>query len=110
MSPTIILKDGKPVMTLGAAGGPTIITQVVQALVNVIDLEMPLHDALAIPRLHHQWKPDRLFIEPSMSQNLRIELQARGHRLAERSHRGATQMIGLSERGEFIAVAEPRLN
>ena len=109
MSPTIVLQDGKPVMTLGAAGGPTIITQVVQALVNVIDLDMPLHEALALPRLHHQWKPDRLFIEPSMPQNLRLELQSRGHRLAERRHRGATQMIGLSEHGGFIAVAEPRL-
>lgn len=109
MSPTIVLKGGKPVMTLGAAGGPTIITQVVQALVNVIDLNMPLKEALAAPRLHHQWKPDRLFIESTVSQASRVELKARGHRLAERNNRGATQIIGLTEEGAFIAVSEPRL-
>ena len=66
MSPTIVLKDGKPVMTLGAAGGPTIITQVVQALINVIDLGMSPQEAVAAPRIHHQWLPDKLFVEQTM--------------------------------------------
>lgn len=109
MSPTIVLKDGLPVMTLGAAGGPTIITQVVQALVNVIDLGMPLHEALAAQRVHHQWKPDQLYIEPVMAQPLRAELQALGHTLVERKHFGATQIIGLTGDDDFIAVSEPRL-
>lgn len=109
MSPTIVLKDGQPVMTLGAAGGPTIITQVVQALVNVIDLDMSLQEALEAPRLHHQWKPDTLFIEPVMSDALRDELTRRGHLLEEREHFGATQIIGLSKTGDFISVSEPRL-
>jgi len=109
MSPTIVLKDGLPVMTLGAAGGPTIISQVVQALVNVIDLNMPLDEALKAHRLHHQWKPDQLFIEPEMNSELRAELINRGHLLKERRHFGATQIIGLDKEGRFIAVSEPRL-
>jgi len=109
MSPTIVLKNGQPVLTLGAAGGPTIISQVVQALVNVIDLGMPLHEALAVQRVHHQWKPDQLYIEPVMTQPLRAELQVRGHTLVERKHFGATQIIGLTGGDDFIAVSEPRL-
>lgn len=109
MSPTIVLKDGQPVLTVGAAGGPTIITQVVQALVNVIDLGMPLQDSLAAQRIHHQWKPNQLFIEPAMSDEVRNELTERGHLLVERRHFGATQIIGLDEEGEFVAVSEPRL-
>ncbi len=57
MSPTLVLKDGKPLLTTGAAGGPTIITQVVQSLVNIIDRGMPVREALAAPRVHHQWRP-----------------------------------------------------
>lgn len=109
MSPTIVLKDGQPVLTVGAAGGPTIITQVVQALVNVIDLGMPLQDALAAQRIHHQWKPNQLFIEPAMSDEVRSELTKRGHLLMERRHFGATQIIGLDQEGDFVAVSEPRL-
>ena len=109
MSPTIVLKNGEPIMTLGAAGGPTIISQVVQALVNVIDLRMPLQEALQVHRIHHQWKPDQLFIEPEMSTELRTDLRTRGHTLVERKHFGATQIIGRTEGGDFIAVSEPRL-
>lgn len=110
MSPTIVLKDGQPILTLGAAGGPTIITQVVQALVNVIDLNMPLNKALAAQRIHHQWQPNRLFIEPGMDIKLRAALFGDGHVLLESEHIGATQIIGVDGKGGFIAVSEPRLN
>ncbi len=109
MSPTIILKDGKPVMTLGAAGGPTIITQVVQALINVIDLGMPPQEAVAAPRIHHQWLPDRLFVEQAMPAEVQVDLQKRGHALKIGRHRGATQFIGLTKQGRFVAESEPRL-
>ena len=68
MSPTIVLKDGKPVMTVGAAGGPTIITQAVWAIVNRLDLGMNIGDAIARPRIHHQWSPDQLLVENSLDQ------------------------------------------
>src|SRR5690625_8018894 len=64
MSPTIVLDaEGEPVLTLGAAGGPTIITQVVLGLVHTLGLEQPLDVALETPRIHHQWRPDALFVE-----------------------------------------------
>jgi gamma-glutamyltranspeptidase/glutathione hydrolase len=108
MSPTLVLKEGKPVMTLGAAGGPTIITQVVQALVNVIDLNLSVEDSLAAQRVHHQWKPDMLLVETNMPEALAKGLEQKGHKLYPRGHFGATQMIRL--KGErFEAVTEPRV-
>jgi len=109
MSPTIVLKDGKPIMTLGAAGGPTIITQVVQALINVIDLGMTPQEAVSAPRIHNQWLPERLFVESALSIEIQAGLERRGHRLKQGRHRGATQFIALTKQGEFVAESEPRL-
>lgn len=109
MSPTILLKGDKPVMTLGAAGGPTIITQVVQALVNSLDLNMSLEDALAQVRVHHQWKPDVLLTEAIMPQAAQEQLKARGHNIRVRNYMGATQAIKLDDRGEFVTASEPRV-
>ncbi|MDO3380565.1 gamma-glutamyltransferase [Gilvimarinus algae] len=108
MSPTLLLKDGKPVMTLGAAGGPTIITQVVQAIINHIDLGLPLYEALIEPRIHHQWRPDTLYLEPSASESLRESLFALGHEIKPLGPYGSTQAIEWRN-GRFTAVAEPRL-
>lgn len=109
MSPTMVTRDGKPVLTLGAAGGPTIITQVVQTLVNHIDLEMPLEDALVMDRIHHQWRPNQLFVEKTLIDPLRAALESKGHELRRLGDYGSTQAIGLDEQGRFISVAEPRL-
>lgn len=109
MSPTIVLKDNKPVMTLGAAGGPTIITQVVQALVNHLDLEKPLYEAVATPRVHHQWKPAQLYVEKSMAPEVRSALEAKGHKTKTMGPYGSTQAIVLDGKGNFVSVAEPRL-
>ncbi|MEC9092773.1 MAG: gamma-glutamyltransferase, partial [Planctomycetota bacterium] len=66
MSPTIVLKNGKPVMTVGAAGGPKIITQSLLATLGFIELGLPIDKALSQPRFHHQWSPDRILVESSM--------------------------------------------
>lgn len=108
MSPTIVLKDGVPVLTLGAAGGPTIINQVVQVLVNHLDLEMPLGEAVATPRVHHQWMPNRLVVEGALSDEVQVVLQEKGHEVKVWGTFGATQAIGL-QGGVFNAVAEPRV-
>jgi len=108
MSPTIVLKNGKPVVTIGAAGGPTIINQVVQGLVNRLVLDLPYEEALSRPRVHHQWQPDRVLIDPSASDELRAGLEKRGHELVTWPGFGSAQMLGL-EKGKFVAVAEPRL-
>lgn len=82
MSPTIVLKDGRPRLLLGAQGGPTIITSVTQVLIDVIDFGMNVQQAVDFPRFHHQWMPDLLYMEPSgVSADTRKALQALGHRL-----------------------------
>jgi gamma-glutamyltranspeptidase/glutathione hydrolase len=79
MVPTIVLRDGKPYMVLGAPGGPRIITAVLQVLLNVIDFGMNIQDAVDAPRFHHQWKPDRLYLENGISPDTVALLKARGH-------------------------------
>jgi gamma-glutamyltranspeptidase/glutathione hydrolase len=108
MSPTIVLKDGTPVLTLGAAGGPTIITQVVQAIINHVDLGMALPDAVGAPRLHHQWRPDRVTVEQTVDTTLIESLKKRGHEINTRTSMGSTQAISLTDDGNLIGVHDPR--
>jgi gamma-glutamyltranspeptidase/glutathione hydrolase len=79
MTPTMILRDGKPFMVLGAPGGPRITTAVLQVILNVIDFGMNIQDAVDAPRFHHQWRPDRLFLENGVSPDTVELLKARGH-------------------------------
>jgi len=109
MSPTVVLKDGRPILTLGAAGGPTIITQVVQAIVHHLDLGRPLPEAVAAPRIHHQWKPDVLRVERSLPEPVVEDLKRLGHKVERTGRLGTLQAIGLTPDGQFIAVREPRL-
>ncbi|WP_211224534.1 gamma-glutamyltransferase [Marinimicrobium agarilyticum] len=109
MSPTVLTREGKPVLTLGAAGGPTIITQVLQTLINHIDLGMGLEDAMRMARVHHQWRPNELFVEKTLVDPIREALKEKGHSLRQLGDYGSTQAIGLDEQGHFVSVAEPRL-
>lgn len=110
MSPTIVLKDGQPVMACGAAGGPKIITQVILTLVNHLDLKMTLADSIAAPRFHHQWSPDRVAIEPDLPQAVRKALTERGHRLEIKEDSGVTTGITILESDGFTAVSDPRIS
>jgi gamma-glutamyltranspeptidase/glutathione hydrolase len=110
MSPTIVLQDGQPILSVGAAGGPTIITQVVQALVRTIDLKQPLPEALAQPRIHHQWSPDEVRIESRYPETLQSSLTARGHKLKEVRNMGVSQAIAREPAtSQFIGVHDPRV-
>ncbi|ESY74205.1 gamma-glutamyltransferase [Mesorhizobium sp. M0051] len=64
MSPTVVAKDGKPFMVIGSPGGSRIITITLEAIVNVIDHGMNIQEAIDAPRIHHQWLPDKVYIEP----------------------------------------------
>lgn len=108
MSPTLVLQKDMPVMTVGAAGGPTIITQVAQALINRLALNYSAEEALAAVRVHHQWRPDAVYIDSFASDALQNALKKYGHNLKVWPPYGATQAI-VFEDGEFQAVAEPRL-
>jgi gamma-glutamyltranspeptidase/glutathione hydrolase len=110
MSPTIVLDPaGQPFMTVGAAGGPKIITQVILAISNVIDLQDDLTAALARPRFHHQWSPGQLWIESSFDPSVLKRLEQIGHRLVVVSPEGACNAI-LRQNGAFIGVSDPRLH
>jgi gamma-glutamyltranspeptidase / glutathione hydrolase len=110
MSPTIVLKDGQPLLTVGAAGGPTIITQVVQVLVNRLDLGMDLPEAVAAPRIHHQWRPDTLGVEKGIDAGIVSRLREMGHDVSERESLGVTQAIELKADNSFVAVHDPRVS
>ncbi len=108
MTPTIALHKGKPVLTVGAAGGPTIITQVLQVLINKLALEEDLVSSMGIARVHHQWRPDRVYIDGFAADELKTSLTGMGHTLKVWPPFGATQAIAMED-GEFVAVTEPRL-
>ena len=67
MTPTIVLKDGKPFLVTGSPGGSRIITAVLQIIANIIDRGMPVAEAVAAPRIHHQWPPDQVFVENTLA-------------------------------------------
>ena len=109
MSPTIVLQDGKPIFTVGAAGGPTIITQVVLAIIQVVDFGKSPAEALGQARFHHQWKPDRLLVEKALGQAAIDALRAKGHTVKVVNTLGAAQAIGLGQVGKpFTGAPDPR--
>jgi len=108
MSPTIVLRDGKPILTVGAAGGPRIISQVAQTIVNYLSLGMPLEKAVAATRIHHQWSPDTLFVENSIDDKHVERLKRKGHRVKRSGYMGVTQAIAREE-GHFVGVHDPRV-
>jgi gamma-glutamyltranspeptidase/glutathione hydrolase len=79
MTPTILTHDGKLFMTVGAPGGPRIISAVLEAILNVVDFGMNVQDAVDAPRFHHQWQPDKLYLERGVSPDTVTLLKARGH-------------------------------
>ena len=79
MTPTILLKDGKLFMTVGAPGGSRISTAVLQVILNVVDFGMNIQDAIDAPRVHHQWMPDRLSLERAISPDTVELLKSRGY-------------------------------
>ena len=109
MSPTLVLRNGKPVLSVGAAGGPTIITQTLLAIINHIDFQMPVEKALSEPRFHHQWHPDELRIESTVFTETINDLEKRGHRVKIVPRFGAAQAIALSlKKNEMEGCADPR--
>ena len=107
MSPTIVLRDGQPILAVGAAGGPTIISQTLLAIINTVDFGLSVREAIASARFHHQWKPDELKIERAIAPEVRDELRKRGHILSETDSFGACQAVAREE-GAFVGAADPR--
>ncbi|HEV8539179.1 MAG TPA: gamma-glutamyltransferase [Bacteroidota bacterium] len=111
MCPTILLKDGKPRMVLGARGGSRIITTVFETIVNLVDFGMKGQEAVDQPRFHHQWLPDTLIYEPfCFPADVVQNLEARGHVLREKhSATGQLEAIFIDvEKGIIYGAPDPR--
>jgi gamma-glutamyltranspeptidase/glutathione hydrolase len=107
MSPTIVLKDGKPFLVTGSPGGSRIITAVLQILIDVIDRGMDIASAVSAPRVHNQWMPDQVYVEPGLSGDLIAALQARGDKIvAQRPFTSANSILVTPE--GFVGAADPR--
>ena len=112
MTPTIVLRDGEPLLVTGSPGGSTIITTVLQVVMNVIDHGMELSDAVGKPRFHHQWRPDRVMVEPfGFSPDTVAALEAMGHEGIDtiRWGRGIGDANSVMRRdGELLGMSDPR--
>jgi gamma-glutamyltranspeptidase / glutathione hydrolase len=108
MTPTILLKDGKPFMVVGTPGGTTIITSVLQSIVNVVDYNMNAADAVNKPKFHHQWQPDHIRVEKDFPLYVRKELEAMGYKIVEETSWSATEMILVKPGGRLEAVGDKR--
>ena len=79
MTPTILVKDDRPFMVTGSPGGPRIISTTLLTILNVVDYGMNVEQAVSRPRLHHQWIPNKLFVEPATPADVVEGLERRGH-------------------------------
>ena len=107
MTPTLVLKDGKPTLVTGSPGGARIITTVLQTVVNTIDFGMTPAEAAAAPRVHHQWTPDELRVEKGLSPDTIALLKQRGHNIAVKPSMGRTQTIQIRG-GALYGYSDPR--
>jgi gamma-glutamyltranspeptidase/glutathione hydrolase len=120
MSPTIVSRDGKPVLVIGTPGGSRIITVVLQVILNTVDYGMNLQEAIDAPRIHQQWLPETTFVEPfALSPDTRRMLTDMGHQITETSPwshaagimAGAPWLGGASRDGNrYYGAIDPRRN
>jgi gamma-glutamyltranspeptidase/glutathione hydrolase len=113
MSPTIVTKDGKPFLLTGSPGGSTIITTTLQVIVNVIDHQMPIDEAVAAPRFHHQWMPDAIWHGPGgIPESTLPVLKKMGHdNISERFRGGigdANSILFDAKSGKIYGMKDPR--
>ncbi len=121
MTPTIVLKDNKPLLILGSPGGPSIITSVFQTILNVIEYKMNINDAVSSPRFHHQWYPDLIVMEDKAYSNkldsilktknyLVLKLPIKNDTLGvyTRSDIGAVDAILIDTKGKAYGGADSR--
>jgi gamma-glutamyltranspeptidase/glutathione hydrolase len=112
MTPTIVLEGDKVKLAVGGAGGPTIISGTLQLLLNVLDGQLDAQAASAAPRIHHQWSPDTLAVEPELPADVLQNLEKRGHKVQQRGHIATCNMVvrtakGLEAASEFRRGGSP---
>ena len=108
MMPTIVLKDDRPYLLLGAAGGPRIISAVLHVLLGVVDGGLSLEEAVARPRIHHQWMPNEVYFDAlPPPADLAESLSKRGHKISDRKKRAVLQAILRTDDG-WLGASDPR--
>jgi len=115
MAPTIVTRDGKPVLVLGSPGGARIITITLETILNLVDYGMELQEAVDAPRFHHQWLPDEVFVETrGLSPDTKANLESMGYKVTEQGQWGAVAAIAVGqpkpEQGTNAAVADMALS
>ncbi|MBN3886318.1 MULTISPECIES: gamma-glutamyltransferase [unclassified Nostoc] len=109
MTPTIVTENGHFRMAAGAPGGSTIITQVLQVILNVLEYNMDVGAAVSVPRIHHQWLPDELRVESWGLDALTVQdLRRRGHKIKETAPWGNGNAIAITSDGTLEGAADPR--
>jgi gamma-glutamyltranspeptidase/glutathione hydrolase len=110
MTPTILVKDGKPFLVIGSPGGRTIINTVLLTILNVVDFGMNVQEAIDAPRFHHQWLPDKIqYEEWGLSPDTVAVLRARGHTLEQIKHgQGVAQGIAFNVKEDLLEGASDR--
>ena len=107
MTPTIILQGDRPELIVGGAGGPRIISATLQTILNVLDFQMPIKEAVEAPRIHHQWMPDELNVEDKLPPETKKSLERRGHTVKDRATLGVVQAV-LAKRSKTTGAADSR--
>jgi gamma-glutamyltranspeptidase/glutathione hydrolase len=107
MTPTIVLKNGKPFLITGSPGGSRIINTVLQVIVNVIDFHMPVGQAVSAPRVHQQWQPDAVYVEPGFAPEVLDALAKRGHTIAPTQPQTSANSIEVTLDG-YVGAADRR--
>ncbi len=109
MTPTIVTENGRLRMAVGTPGGSTIITQVLQIILNVLEYDMDAAAAVSASRIHHQWFPDTLRVEPWGLDALTLqELERRGHKIKQTNPWGNSNLIIVKPDGTLEGAADPR--
>jgi gamma-glutamyltranspeptidase/glutathione hydrolase len=107
MTPTLVLDKGKVFLVAGTPGGTTITTSVFQTLVDILDFDMSVEDAVNKPKFHHQWLPDEIYVEPAFPADTREELKKMGYTITQRGSIGRTEVIKISG-SKIEAVGDSR--
>lgn len=108
MTPTIVLKQGKPYIVTGTPGGSTIITSVFQTLLNLLEFNLSAQQAVDAPKFHHQWLPDEVYVEEDFDQTPLNGLKQMGYKIEPSSPIGRVELIRINGKGQLEAVGDKR--